>query len=912
MPVCSACGREVPAARFCPACGAALPSAPEVQPTVEGPTIPDAPDSRPPSSHPSSSVHGRFDPGTRLGSRYRVVGLLGRGGMGEVYRADDLELNQSVALKFLPERVSRNAGDLARLRGEVRTARQIAHPNVCRTYDISEADGQVFVVMEYVDGEDLASVLRRLGRPSSDKALEIARQLCLGLGAAHENGVVHRDLKPANIMIDGRGRVRITDFGLAGTTEEIAAERGSAGTPAYMAPEQARSGAASPQSDIYSLGLVLYEVFTGKRATDMTPRPDPTRPSSDSSVRTPSSLVPDIDPAVERVILRCLEQDPARRPQSAYAVFGALPGGDPLAAAVAAGETPSPELVANAGAEGSVRPLYAGIAVLFVLAGLVALSIIQGPYLRGLDRSQQVLSVRAEEMLRHATGKAPPRFSSNGLRYAPTAKDSTPGADSLATTRRAVPRKATPSKQYWRRWSPSPLVVMDLHTAGSTISDPPQTYPGSGTIVLDTRGRLLALAVVPEAVPDSAVRGRVDWAGVLRAADRDPADAVAIAPPRGFAAPADTIAAWRVSRPDVAETTLVVAAQGGKITRVDTFAGRAALGDLVVRTSEKPLGLQDWLLLSLFLLIPIVGSIVLARHNILAGRGDLRGAFFIGITVVILYLLEYLFAVNLGELGLFRILESLMNQAPLGHALVHGVIIALAYLAIEPYVRRLWPGMLVSWARLVSGRARDPIVGRDLLIGGAWGVTGSLIEVGLRFLVHHLGLDTEPLQIRASTFAGLLGPQAVVSIVTIDLAIGILRATTYITLLVILRFVLRGNRAAAIGILFVFAAFWTEFGGKAMLLSAAFGLVISAIVLAVALRYGYLALMAGVFVGLLTSDLPWTTEVDAWFAPQVLLSWGVVAAMMIYGFVTAVGGRSLFRDPLGHPGKGVPDPARPR
>jgi len=911
MPVCPSCRQEVAgSARFCPECGASLLSTPDIAPTVDRPTVSDAPDSGPPSSHPSSSsVHGRFDPGTRLGSRYRVVGLLGRGGMGEVYRADDLELNQSVALKFLPERVSRNAGDLAYLRAEVRTARQIAHPNVCRTYDISEADGQVFVVMEYVDGEDLASVLRRLGRPSPDKALEIARQLCLGLGAAHENGVVHRDLKPANIMIDGRGRVRITDFGLAGTAEEIAAERGSAGTPAYMAPEQVRSGTASPQSDIYSLGLVLYEVFTGKRVSDMTPRPDPARPDTDSSVRAPSSLVADIDPAVERVILRCLEHDPARRPQSAYAVFGALPGGDPLAAAVAAGETPSPELVANAGAEGSVRPLYAGIAVVFVLAGLLAISIIQRPYFGGFDRSQQILSVRAEEMLLQVTGKAAPRFSSNGFRYAPAAKDSAPGADSLVAARGARRPKPAPAKQYWRRWSPSPLVVMDIHNAGSTISDPPQTYPGSGTLVFDTRGRLLAISIVPDAAPGSAAGGAFDWAGVIRAAGRDPAAAVAVAPPHGFVAQADTIAAWRVSGSALAETTLAAAATEGRITRVDTFAGRNALGDLAVRTREDTSGPVDWLFLLVFVVIPVVGGVVLARHNVRVGRGDLRGALFIGIIVVALYLTEYLFAVNLGELGFMRILSGLMYRAPLGHALIHGVLLSLAYLAIEPYVRRLWPRMLVSWARLVAGRVRDPIVGRDILVGGVWGVVGGLIGLLRVHLPLQLGLDTDPFRISEQTLGTLLGPQPLLSAMTIQLAIAFLNATTYLTLLVILRFVLRSNRAAAIGIVIVFSAIFTNFSGKALWLEGVFGLAMSSIVLGVALRYGYLALITGSFVVTLTEALPFTTDLSAWFAPQVLLSWGVLTALMIYGFVTAVGGRSLFRDPLGQ--TAVHAPRRP-
>ena len=164
--------------------------------------------------------HGRFEPGALLGGRYRVIGRLGRGGMGDVYRADDLKLGQPVALKFLPADVDRDPARLTQLHTEVRMARQVSHPNVCRVYDIDEVDGQTFLSMEYVDGEDLASLLKRIGRFPEERGLEISRQICAGLAAAHERGVVHRDLKPANVMLDGTGKVRITDFGLAGATGE--------------------------------------------------------------------------------------------------------------------------------------------------------------------------------------------------------------------------------------------------------------------------------------------------------------------------------------------------------------------------------------------------------------------------------------------------------------------------------------------------------------------------------------------------------------------------------------------------------------------------------------------------------------------------------------------------------------------
>jgi serine/threonine protein kinase len=160
----------------------------------------------------------RFISGDVLSERYRIVGLLGRGGMGEVYRADDLKLKQPVALKFLPASLSADGAALARFYKEVSVARQISHRHVCRVYDVAEYQGEHFISMEFVRGEELSSLLKRIGRLPQDKAIEVARQLCAGLAAVHERGVLHRDLKPANIMLDEHGEVRITDFGIAWTS----------------------------------------------------------------------------------------------------------------------------------------------------------------------------------------------------------------------------------------------------------------------------------------------------------------------------------------------------------------------------------------------------------------------------------------------------------------------------------------------------------------------------------------------------------------------------------------------------------------------------------------------------------------------------------------------------------------------
>jgi predicted Ser/Thr protein kinase len=376
MSTCSACGTDLASAgRFCSSCGTPVSGSNDLATfdfASPSPRIAPTSGSRPRSSASPVPNESRFLPGHLIAGRYRVIALLGKGGMGEVYRADDLTLGQPVALKFLPEQAARDEGLLERFRSEVRIARRVSHPNVCRVYDVGEVDGQTFFTMEYVDGEDLASLLRRIGRLPQDKALDIARQLCAGLAAAHLKGVLHRDMKPANIMLDGRGQVVITDFGLAGVADQIPGTEMRSGTPAYMAPEQLAGKEVSVRSDIYALGLVLYEVFTGKRAFADEPAAalrskEPRTPSR------PSSVVRDIDPAVERVILRCLETEPTARPANVLSVAAALPGGDPLAAALAAGETPSPQMVAAAGESVGLRPRVAVIPARIVVYAIAVL-----------------------------------------------------------------------------------------------------------------------------------------------------------------------------------------------------------------------------------------------------------------------------------------------------------------------------------------------------------------------------------------------------------------------------------------------------------------------------------------------------------------------------------------------------------
>ncbi len=350
--------------------------------------------------------------------------------------------------------------------------------------------------MEYIDGEDLASLLRRIGRLPHDKAIEIARRLCAGLAAAHDKGVVHRDLKPANVMIDSRGQVFITDFGLAATARELEHIQLRSGTPAYMAPEQLEGREVTVRSDLYSLGLVLWEMFTGRPPFTHHRRPTDRPPRIDSISR-------DVDVAVAQTIERCIELAPRDRPSSALAVAASLPGGNPLAEALAAGVTPSPQMVAAARSSEGLSVRAAVLSLAFVLVGLVAviglgsrvsvLRVTPFPY------PPQVLEQKARELIASFGYTTPPRdrdwsFFWNGL-YQRAAEQHVPVAEYRAQL--AAGQPSLVSFRY--RQSGQYLVFVDVVKDYIDEGDPPLRVPGDIFLSLDLHGRLRHLEVVPAA-----------------------------------------------------------------------------------------------------------------------------------------------------------------------------------------------------------------------------------------------------------------------------------------------------------------------------------------------------------------------------------------------------------------------------
>ena len=257
--------------------------------------------------------------GTTFATRYEVIEELGKGGMGRVYKALDKEINEEVAIKLLKPEIASDETTVERFRNELKFARKIAHKNICKMYHLAKDEETPYITMEYVKGEDLKSFVRRKGKLSDEEALSIAKQVCEGLMEAHRLGVVHRDLKPQNIMIDEAGDAKIMDFGIARSVEAPGVTQTGVmiGTPDYISPEQAEGEEADHRADIYSLGVILYEMVTGSVPFKGDTALSVALKHKSKLAQDPKQLNPDVSDELNKLILICMEKDREIRYQTA-------------------------------------------------------------------------------------------------------------------------------------------------------------------------------------------------------------------------------------------------------------------------------------------------------------------------------------------------------------------------------------------------------------------------------------------------------------------------------------------------------------------------------------------------------------------------------------------------------------------
>lgn len=669
--------------------------------------------------------------------------------MGEVYRADDLRLGQAVALKLMSEAVARGHERLQRFTDEVRLARSIVHPNVCRVYDIGHAEGWYYLSMEYVDGETLASLLRRIGQLPMPKALEMARQLCAGVAAAHERGVLHRDLKPSNIMVDGRGQIRIMDFGLAIASH--ADVREVAGTPGYMAPEQVAGGPVTTKTDLYALGRVLTHIL---------PR--------------------GVDPEVTTTVQSCLDPNPNKRPESAYAVAAALPRGDVFG--LTDGAIPTPAMVASAPTSGALRPAVAWALFAVVAAG--SLGIASQAYRFNVAPSQvpkapEVLAERAREILAQRGETSPP----------------------------AVDRA------FW--WS-----------AAEFDNRVWFTYRESATLL----------------VPVNTFR-------VVTAAD----------PP-----------------PDRTHLRMITLTAEGDFSEAEGLASRTAWSPARSRMSE--------VFLWIWVVIAFVGGGILARRNLRAGEGDRKGASRIAVFIFIGGVVSVVLRAH--HVPSF-VDESTWLFTVTGWAMVWSSFAWLAYVSFEPHVRRWWPQTLISWTRLLAGRWRDPLVGRDVLLGMFAGLLAAFLHVTLLAATSRV----PPLSFRVPVLEALGSPAVFSNVMLVAVLNSLQFSLTAMAGLVLFRLILR-RTWIAVGAIVAFAVPLLASSASAIDVVAAAAVAVSGIF--VLLRIGVLSHVAMIMTSGFVASLPLTLDADAWYFGRSVVVLLTLVGLAFYAFVVALGGRPAF------------------
>jgi serine/threonine-protein kinase len=767
-----------------------------------------------------------------------------------------------VALKFLPEHLNRDIQAREMLLAEVRIARSIAHPNVCRVYDIHEYRGRGFLTMEFIDGEDLEGILQRSGRLRFSNALALARQLLSGLAEAHRLGIVHRDLKPSNIMVDGHGIARISDFGLAMDGRFTSCSPRIAGTPDYMAPEVARGEEATIQSDLYSLGLILLELFSGRRITAATSG-DP-----DAATRCTSGLhdshLMKLPSSIRPMIAHCVQTDPGLRPLSADALLSNLPE---LNERDILFDSPrqfvSPEWLAFLPNKRPVRfwscaLMFAGI-VISLLVHTVSSRQIRFIENANLDRSPA-------EQLKIATSL----LSSIGHEVESGGRTAI-GFEYVSDEKALRPLDANRAAVFWYRQSKHNLIVREqgisrgLDNVRVSRHSPPLIQPADVRVELWGDGLLRSYECVRPA--ESILDASHAIPRMYTAAGLDQSRFEVDKPFSGN----DGVSVLRETRnPTITVTTTV---DQGKLIRFQTNHQQPVSKldrDMGNNMDEAVLG------------VLLIGGIVAAVQNVRRGQGDRSGALKLALFICLMSLITWATIAshvrNIAE-------EIRIWRHGLANAFFWGIVTWSFYLALEPTIRRHWPDRMISWNRLLHARWTDATVARDVLIGILISCTAipllGLLNVAVR---HQLGLPPR-MSIPPLELYPLLGVHFLISVFSHAASNGIYHAFVLTMMPLLFRKIVRSD-IVAIGLTWttLTAFLCLEYGDGSYWLPIYMSLW-TAIYLGTMLYFGLLASAAMFFAFHILLYLPVTANDSAWYWPVSMIG---IAALISIALVALV------------------------
>jgi serine/threonine-protein kinase len=666
-----------------------------------------------------------------------------------------------------------------------------------------------------------------------------------------------------------------------------------------MAPEQLAGKEVSVRSDLYSLGLVLYELFVGKPAFRSGSLAEHVRMHEQGATPTsPSTLVEGFDPVVERVILRCLEKEPRNRPPSALAVSAALPGGDPLAAALAAGEMPSPEMVAAAGEVGSLTPAAAWACLASVIAGTILLAVMvsgrSGARQLSREDPPEVLASKAREMIGGAGYTDPPRDRAYGfyededyLRYVREHDKSVRRWDEVQAGHPAA-------IVFWYRQSPrylEPVTFPMLRPQQISRDDPPPIESGMTGVLLDPQSRLIGFYAVPPQVDEpQATSPPPDWKILFTAAGLDASGFKPVTPQWTPPVWSDTREAWEGFLPGRRDLPLRIEAA--------SYRGRPVYFE-VVRPWTRPERMQrssnsggevaaQIFLLTLFIGI-VIGGAVLARRNLKLGRGDRRGAARIALFIFAVSLLAWI----IGGAHVPTFYEAGLFVMAVSWALFSAALVSVVYLALEPSVRRRWPDVLISWSRVLAGRLRDPLVGRDLLVGCLIPIALLFISYGAKLLSVWRGLPQPAPTIGNTAFLGGIrqGAGSIAGSVALSVFVGL----TIVFLLFVLRTILRRQWLAGAAFVVIFTI-PTMTSADDLLLRIPVAVSLWTLTVIALMRFGVFSVMTLFFCGPLLGTFLLVGDPSAWYAGRAFLPLAVYFALAVYGFHTALAGQPLFRE----------------